>query len=96
MKNTDYLEFIESLPLHEYKNPSDRYKEFRQVFNTPQGKRVFREILGWGGLFRRHSESSPIDPYKLAIYTGQTNMAKKLLEVVTIEPPIQPEKQNVK
>jgi len=84
----DELGFLESLPITENYTSKDRYQDFRQVFTgSEQGKRVLREILSWGRLFKPSVMGSPIDPYALAIRDGERNSALKLLVVVNNEPP---------
>jgi len=83
----EILALIESLPITDGYTPTQRYQDFRQIFKgSPQGKRVFREMLAWGKLFRTPIHSSPIDPYALAISTGERNISLKLLLVVNTEP----------
>ena len=52
----DVLDMLQALPSVEGYAPMDRYRDFKKVFSTDEGKRVLREILSWAVYFdRRHS-----------------------------------------
>ena len=82
----DVLGMLQALHPVEGYAPMDRYRDFKDVFSTDQGKRVLREILSWGRVFRSPSFSSPIDPYAMAVTFGERNMALKLLATINHEP----------
>jgi len=91
------LEILLSLPATENYSPSDRYRDFRKVFMaTPEGKRVLREILAWGHMFRSSVTGSPIDPYRTHVADGERNIALRVLSTVTTEPKAQPTRANSK
>lgn len=95
---TDILDTLSELPAPENYTPEDRYHDFRRVFTgSEEGKRVFREILSWGKLFRPSVIGTPIDPYAMAIREGERNIALRLLVTVNKEPPKrQPKAKRVK
>ena len=89
----ELLDSLNELPISENYSPKERYADFRQVFTgTEQGKKVYRELLSWGKLFRPAVHGSPVDPYHMAIAEGQRNFATQLMAAVNIEPPEQPTK----
>lgn len=81
------LDMLASLPSQEGYTPMDRYRDFRKVFGSDEGKRVLREILSWGRMFRAPLLGKPIDPYAMAVAFGEKNIALKLLATVHSEPP---------
>lgn len=90
----DLLDEVTSLPALPNYTKKDRYADFNHVFmRDEQGRRVLREILGWGGMFRASTLGNPIDPYLSHIRIGERNMALRLLDAVYVEPPIPPVKQ---
>lgn len=91
---TDPLEFLASLPAN---GPGytdmDRYRDFRKVLmGSDEGKRVLREILSWGHMFKPPVHGRPIDPLAMAIDGGERNMALRLLATVNQEPPERPQR----
>jgi len=94
MSDEDLLSALASLPSGVY-TPQDRYQDFRQLFTTDQGKRVLREILGWGHLLSPSVHGSPIDPYLTHIREGEANIARRLLVTVMREPQ-QPQQQQTR
>jgi hypothetical protein len=90
----DLLDEIMSLPSLEGYSKRDRYADFHQMFaQDERGRRVLREILGWGGMFQIGVSGNPIDPFRTHVRNGERNMALRLLDAVYIEPPEPPEKQ---
>ncbi len=84
MKELDYLA---NLPVTENYTPRDKYQDFHQLFSTDQGQRVLREILSWGRMFATPITSNPVDPYLSHVRIGESNIAIKLLAVISNEPP---------
>ena len=82
----DVLDMLQALPSVDGYTPMDRYRDFKKVFSTEEGKRILREILSWGRVFRTPSFRSPIDPYAMAVTFGERNMALKLLATINQEP----------
>ena len=82
----DILDILGSLPSQEGYSPMDRYRDFRKVESTDEGKRVLREILSWGRMFRAPILGKPIDPYAMAVAFGERNIALKLLATLYNEP----------
>lgn len=81
----DELEAL--IPNKEEYLPRDKYHDFRKIFTgTPEGERVFREILAWGRMFKPSIVASPVDPYMMAMKAGERNMALRLLYTVNNEP----------
>jgi uracil-DNA glycosylase len=94
---TELMDSLEELPSTENYSSKDRFTDFRQVFTgTEQGKRVYRELLSWGGLFNSSVRGTPIDPLRVMMDAGQRNFATKLMAAVNIEPPEKPTKAAVR
>ena len=74
----------------------DRYRDFRKVFGTAEGKRVLNEIVAWGRILRTPVLGKPIDPHAMAVAFGERNLALKIIAAVYIEPVDKPEKQSRK
>jgi len=89
---TDLLKIIAELPISEGYSKRDRYQDFHQLFKSAKGKRVLREMLSWGRMFKTSASASPVDPYLMAIREGQRNMAIRLLATINQEPVEQPTK----
>ena len=89
-------ELLAYLPSREGYTPMDRYRDFRKVFGTVEGKRVLSEIVSWGGILRAPVLGKPVDPYSLAISFGERNLALKLTAAVHIEPVEKPTRQSRK
>ena len=93
----EYLEILAELSVPEDYNPIDRYNDFRKVFlETEQGRRVFKQILGWGSLLRVHPMKSPIDPYMTERLEGQRNLVLRIFAIMLVEPSKRPDKQTTK
>ena len=93
---SELLDELASLPSPEGYSPVERYRDFRKVFGTDEGKRVLREILSWGRMFRSPVLGKPIDPYAMAVAFGERNMALKLMATVHTGPVDKPAKQSRK
>lgn len=96
-KNTDSpedpLDLLASLPSQEGYTPMDRYRDFRKVFlGSVEGKRVLRELLSWGRMFRAPPLGNPIDPPRVFIALGERNIALKLLSAIQDEPTDKPQR----
>ena len=89
---TELLDELAALPSEEGYSPIERYRDFRKVFGTDEGKRVLREILSWGRMFRSPVLGKPIDPYSMAVAFGERNMALKLMATVHTEPTDKPQR----
>jgi len=85
-KHPDPLEVLANLPLVKNYTPADKYHDFRKVFSTPEGQRVFREILGWGHIFKPSLSGDPIDPLAMAVREGERNNSLRLLATYNNEP----------
>jgi len=85
-KQPDLLEALMHMPSTEGYLPMDKYRDFRKVFTTDEGKRVLSEIMSWGRLTHATLLGRPIDPYAMAVAFGERNMALKLLATVLNEP----------
>ena len=65
----------------------ERFADFRRLFtSTPEGKRVFAEILSWGHMLKPSLITAPIDPYYTHIKEGERNMSLRLLATINNEP----------
>lgn len=84
---TASLNLILSLPASDQYSRMDAYRDMRKVFlGSDEGKRVLREILSWGRMFRAPILGKPIDPYAMAVAFGERNIALKLLATLYNEP----------
>ncbi len=93
----EYLEILAELSVPEDYDAVDRYNDFRKVFlETEQGRRVLKQILGWGSLLKVHPVKSPIDPYLTERLEGQRNLSLKIFAIMLVEPPERPDKQTTK
>jgi len=69
------------------------FDDFRKLFfSTEQGRRVFHQIMTWGGQFR--TSVVPNDPYGTHVREGERSLAARILASTLREPKILPEKQN--
>ena len=91
----EYLEILADLSMPEDYDPLDRYNDFRKVFlETEQGRRVLRQVLGWGHLLKSHLiMPRPIDPYAILAAEGERNLALRIFSVMLVEPSERPDKQ---
>lgn len=83
------LQTLADLPHDKNYSSTDKYHDFRKVFGSIEGQRVFRELLSWGHMFQSTVYGSPIDPYALAVRGAEQNYAIKLLAAYSNEPPVQ-------
>ena len=75
--------------------PLDRYRDFRSVFGSEQGKRVLHEILAWGHINQSSAQVGHFDPYKTMFHDGQRSMGIKIMMTMNVEPQTeQPDKAN--
>jgi len=89
----DVLKDAASAEQQGYQNSPQMFEDFRRVFlTTEQGKRVFHQIMIWGGQFR--SSVVPGDPYGTHTNEGQRSLAARILASVLREPKELPNKQN--
>ena len=96
MSDEDLLSALASLPSLDAYTPDDKYRDFKKVFSTDEGKRVFTEILSWGHLLQPAVYGKPIDPYQTHVRDGEANIARKLLVTFLREPKEQPQMQTRK
>ena len=90
----EYLDILASLSLPDNYDPVDRYHDFRQLFlETEQGRRVLKQILGWGHLLRVSTIANPVDPWRMVFTEGERNMALRLFAAMLVEPPRKAERQ---
>ena len=85
-------ELLATLPSREGYSPMDRYRDFRKVFGTDEGKRALNEIISWGRILHAPILGRPVDPYAMAITFGERNMALKLMAAVYTEPVDKPQR----
>lgn len=93
MIEVDLLAQLAALPTATGYTKQDRYRDFKTVFSTEEGKRVLREVLGWGHLLQPAAYGKPIDPYLTHVREGEANIARRLLVTVSIEPVEPPKTQ---
>ena len=90
----EYLELLSDLSIPEDYDPLDRYNDFRKVFlDTDQGRRVLKQILGWGHLLRVSPISNPVDPWRMVFAEGARNLALGIFAVMLKAPPEKPARQ---
>jgi hypothetical protein len=92
----DIIEEILRVTSQEGYTPMDRYRDFKKVFGTEDGKRVLREIISWGRLLKTPMMGNPIDPYAMAIAFGERNLASKIMAAIHNEPPDKPQRTRQK
>ena len=85
-------EILETIPSRESYPPMERYRDFRKVFGTDEGKRALNEIISWGRILHPPIFGRPIDPYAMAIAFGERNLAQKLMAAVYVEPTDKPQR----
>ena len=91
MSDEQTLQMLADLPSTEGYPPKDKYHDFRKLFTTtPEGKRVFAEILSWGHMFKTSVVGRPVDPNLTHIRDGERNIALRLLATVNNEPSDKP------
>ena len=95
MNEAELLAELAALPSENY-TPEDRYRDFRKVFTTEEGKRVFREILSWAKMYHTTAPIDPIDPYRAMFHEGARSIGIKLLATMSKEPPQKPAQQQRK
>lgn len=60
-----------------YNNSPQMLEDFRSVFfSSPQGKRVFNQIMTWSGFFRTGVVKG--DPYGTHVREGEKNIAARI------------------
>ena len=90
----EYLELLADLSVPEDYDDIDRYNDFRKVFLEDEpGRRVLKQILGWGGLLKIHPMRSPIDSAMTERLEGQRNLSLKIFAIMLVEPKKRPDKQ---
>ncbi len=90
----EYLEILADLSIPEDYSDADRYNDFRKVFlETEPGRRVLKQVLGWGGLLKVHPMRSPIDPCMTERLEGARNLALKIFAIMLVEPKKRPDEQ---
>ena len=92
----DIIEEILMVTSQEGYTPMDRYRDFKKVFGTEDGKRVLREIISWGRLLKTPMMGNPIDPYAMAVAFGERNLASKIMAAIHNEPPDKPQRARQK
>lgn len=70
----------------------DLHRDFKQVFSTDQGRRVFYTILKWGHLLGDPAALANFDTNKTMFLNGETNLALRILNAVLVEPKERPTK----
>jgi len=88
-KKNDLQKFFDSLtsikPGRNQYTKMDRYRDFRRVFNSDEGKRVLSQIIG-------ESEGLPIienevaDTHKMAFRAGKRSVGLWIVQVLNAEP----------
>ena len=87
MGDKSALSKLASLPSTKGYPLKDRFHDFRRLFTgSAEGQRVLAEILSWGHMLQPSSFGNPIDPYLLAIFEGERNLALRLFATINNEP----------
>ena len=79
---------------NEFNSDIERYQVFRQVFDTDEGRKVFREILSWCHLLKPSVQGVPIDPYLTHVREGERNIGLRLTHTLSTEPQEKKAKRN--
>lgn len=95
MEKLDPLDLLRELAQHgsylqTEEAAMDRYRDFRRVFLSDEGKRVLGQIMCWAHCMQ--STSDP-DPYQMAILNGQRDLGLMILSAVEIEPKARPKQR---
>ncbi len=64
----------------------ERYKDFRAVFLTDQGRKVLREILNLGGYMKSSAPRSNYEPHETMFREGARALSINILDIVNTEP----------
>ncbi len=65
----------------------DRYRDFKLVFDTDEGKRVLYEIIGWAGLYQPDlPDYGPVDVNRVLEKSGKKKIVIDILTVLMNEP----------
>lgn len=64
-------------------------EDYREVFSTPEGRRVLADLMTWCHAWTQIEES---DPIKLAMATGEQNVAKRIAGLMAYRPEDYPAK----
>lgn len=64
--------------------PIDRYRDFRAVFGTPEGKRVLLQIIDWAHMWEHIA--LPGDPHGTYLRDGRRDIGLKILKTMGAEP----------
>lgn len=73
-----------------YPNSPEMFNEFKAVFlGTPQGQRVFHQIMTWAGFFRTSIVKG--DPYATHVREGERNIGARIWAAVIHEPVERPQ-----
>ena len=68
-----------------YQNSPAMLSEFKTVFmSTPQGQRVFYQIMSWAGFFRASYVKG--DPYATHVREGERNLGARIWAACLQEP----------
>lgn len=87
-KDKDIKAFFESLSMvktgRNGYSKMDRYRDFRKVFGTEEGRRVLAQIVDHSDIPIVESEVS--DTHKMAFRAGQRNLSMWIIKVLNAEP----------
>lgn len=70
---------------------TDRYRDFRRTFATPEGRRALWQIFEACGLYRSHARSENVNETFLRL--GERNIGLKILRWMNAEPLDEPERK---
>lgn len=79
-----FFEALMRARLGEGYGPVERYRDFRQVFASPAGRRVLWQILEWAHLFRPVAVRG--DSSETYRRDGERNIGLRMLAVLNAEP----------
>jgi hypothetical protein len=75
-----------------YATEMGRYREFRAVFSTDQGKRVLAEILRLGFSGRSSAVTAGFDTNRTFFNEGKRDLSHEIFKVAHVEPHPKPTK----
>lgn len=88
-KDPDIKSLIDDIDSETYTD-MDRYRDFKNTFGTPAGRRALATILKWGHIYRTSMAPNTND---VIFSEGERNMALKILAGLT-EPVAKPTRRS--
>ena len=84
-----FLDDLRAATLGDSYGRLDRYRDFRAVFGTEQGKRVLWELLGWCRIYQIYRGHDTTEIFRRE---GRRNIGLRLLATMNEEPVDRPDR----